>query len=237
MTEILFGTVFSFGIGYLCGKLFKGLNPFYLFFGGIILFIPSAQFLIQMDSYLYTSAFIIGFVNNYGNPFRRIMEAFEEFKIGWMYRREIAKASSKLNSQKEDIEAELNRQREEAERKIYEQEKRAEEHLRRESEKLEREREQFRHEQQKQRGQNQQYQSQQKKRHQSSGDTSDTRSHEEILGLKQGYTKQDLKGAYRKQCARLHPDKWHDRPEHIRKAMEEEQKRVNEAYKILNARF
>lgn len=65
----------------------------------------------------------------------------------------------------------------------------------------------------------------------------DTRTPEEVLGLQPGYTKEELRRAYKAHCQRLHPDKWQDRPPHIQEAMEEEQKRVNWAYGVLEKRF
>lgn len=63
--------------------------------------------------------------------------------------------------------------------------------------------------------------------------TADTRSNLDILGLKPGFTQEELKKAYRRERARCHPDKWVGKPIHIQKAMEEEQKLVNRAYEIL----
>ena len=60
MTEILFVSALSFGLGYLCGAVFRKMNPFIIFFGGIVLFFPSAQLLIMEDNYIYTTAFVIG---------------------------------------------------------------------------------------------------------------------------------------------------------------------------------
>lgn len=54
-----------------------------------------------------------------------------------------------------------------------------------------------------------------------------TRTPEEILGLKPGFTKQELKNACRRESARCHPDKWENKPEHIREMMNEEQKLIN----------
>lgn len=63
----------------------------------------------------------------------------------------------------------------------------------------------------------------------------DNRSPLEILGLQAGFTQQELKKAYRRESARCHPDKWAGKPEHIQKAMEEEQKLVNQAYQQLKS--
>ena len=59
------------------------------------------------------------------------------------------------------------------------------------------------------------------------------RSYEEILGLQQGWTQDDLKKAYQRECQRLHPDRWVGKPQNIREAMEEEYKKVQEAYRKL----
>jgi hypothetical protein len=61
----------------------------------------------------------------------------------------------------------------------------------------------------------------------------DTRTFEEVLGLARGWTQDDLLKAYRRESQRLHPDKWAGKPPAIRQAMEQEFKRVQEAYKRL----
>lgn len=147
ITEIIFLSAFSAGMGFLCGKICKGLNPFLLFFGGLIIGVPSAQFLISVNSILLTTAFIIGFLYNYGNPFRKLHVAFEELKISWMYRNRTAKNSEDLHREKEELESELYRQKKAAEENIREQERAAEENLRRQAEELHREKEQFQREQ------------------------------------------------------------------------------------------
>ena len=61
----------------------------------------------------------------------------------------------------------------------------------------------------------------------------DTRSYEQILGLQSGWTEEDLKKAYQRECQRTHPDKWVGKSESLRKIMEEEYKAVQEAYREL----
>ncbi|MBK8455563.1 MAG: J domain-containing protein [Thiofilum sp.] len=61
----------------------------------------------------------------------------------------------------------------------------------------------------------------------------DTRTPEEVLGLHTGWTQDDLLKAYRRESQRLHPDKWTGKPPTIREAMEQEFKRVQDAYKRL----
>ena len=62
----------------------------------------------------------------------------------------------------------------------------------------------------------------------------DTRSYAEILGLSGSWTKEELKTAYKRESQRTHPDRWIGKPEVVRKAMEEEFKRIQEAYNNLN---
>lgn len=60
--------------------------------------------------------------------------------------------------------------------------------------------------------------------------TADTRTPEEILGLKAGWTQADLKAIYKSESQRTHPDKWIGKPASVRHAMEEEYKNVQQAY-------
>lgn len=65
-------------------------------------------------------------------------------------------------------------------------------------------------------------------------DTDDApRDPEAVLGLKTGYTDEDLRTAYKREAGRTHPDKWIGKPEAIRQMMEAEYKAIQEAYKIL----
>ena len=61
----------------------------------------------------------------------------------------------------------------------------------------------------------------------------DTRTPEEILGLKTGWTQEDLRKIYRYEAGRIHPDKWVGKPKAIYQAMEEEFKNIQRAYDIL----
>lgn len=59
------------------------------------------------------------------------------------------------------------------------------------------------------------------------------RSYEEVLGLKSGWTQDDLKKAYQREANRTHPDKWIGKPQAMQDMMEAEYKAVQEAYKKL----
>ena len=60
--------------------------------------------------------------------------------------------------------------------------------------------------------------------------TADTRSPEEILGLKGNWTQEDLRRIYKSESQRTHPDKWIGKPQSIRHVMEEEYKNIQQAY-------
>jgi preprotein translocase subunit Sec63 len=53
------------------------------------------------------------------------------------------------------------------------------------------------------------------------------------LGLPPDFTQADLKAAYQRESNRTHPDKWANKPEVIKKAMEREQTLINIAYQKL----
>jgi DnaJ domain len=65
--------------------------------------------------------------------------------------------------------------------------------------------------------------------------TADTRTPEEILGLKGNWTQEDLRKIYKSESQRTHPDKWIGKSQAIRQAMEEEYKKIQAAYRILKA--
>ena len=72
------------------------------------------------------------------------------------------------------------------------------------------------------------------KREQPKNSNEKKRSYEDVLGLSSGWTKSDLKSAYRKKCQQIHPDKWKDFPEDIAQRLEKEYKEVQKAYKYLS---
>ncbi len=59
------------------------------------------------------------------------------------------------------------------------------------------------------------------------------RTDEQILGVSPGYTKKDLKDAYRRKCQQTHPDKWKGFPDEIAHKLETEFKEVQSAYERL----
>ncbi len=83
----------------------------------------------------------------------------------------------------------------------------------------------------------QQYQRQQRQKEsiEKNKPPTDTRTNLEILGLKTGFTQEELKKAYRKKTMKTHPDKWEQEPQHIQKMMEEEFKLIKKAYETLKS--
>jgi DnaJ domain len=63
--------------------------------------------------------------------------------------------------------------------------------------------------------------------------TAEKRTPEEILGLKSGWTQEDLIKTYKSEAQRTHPDKWIGKPASVRHAMEEEFKNIQQAYNQL----
>ncbi|MEY8216353.1 MAG: DnaJ domain-containing protein [Colwellia sp.] len=207
MTEIIFTTVFLICVGYVIGKLFKGLNPFKLIFGLIFGSYVSA-YLLDINNDLYTGLFILGVFLNFGNPFSRFFSVFEDFKVHRMYQKS-------LQSQKASIENELNKKVDTTSR--YYQQK--EEEIRRQEEELRRKQAEFK-----------------RNNSQSSAKKTVQESIAEamkILGLKPGFTAHELKKAYKRESMKYHPDRGGNNPEHIKKLMELKFKEVVSAFRYL----
>lgn len=210
MTEIIFISVFIIAAGYVIGKLFKGLNPFKLVIGFCFGF-PAALALIGANNHWYTGLFIFGVILNYTDPFRGVINAFQDFRLHRMYEKS-------LRSQKSDIEKDLQNQVNNASKSYAEKEER----LRREREKLERERVEF------ERRKRSDSQSNAKKAPNDSVDEA-----MKVLNLQPGYDLRALKKAYKRESMKYHPDRGAGQPEHIKKLMELKFKEVVSAYNYL----
>jgi DnaJ-domain-containing protein 1 len=212
MTEIIFVSVFLLCIGYVIGKLFKGLNPFKLLFGVSFGF-AIAVGLVETNNNWYTALFIIGFILNFGNPFSRLSSAFDDYRVHSLYKKSLQK-------QKAGIEKDLEDQVKQASNHYSQK---AEE-LKREKERLDREKAEF--EQSRARNARQE------------GKKTVQESEEEsmkLLGLQPGFTKQELKKAYKRESMKYHPDRGAGQPEHIKKLMELKFKEVVSAYNYLES--
>lgn len=67
-------------------------------------------------------------------------------------------------------------------------------------------------------------------------DAADNRSHQQILGLHDGFSKAELEKAYKMAVSRYHPDKYSHMSESFRKEAETELVKVQQAYRALLAR-
>ena len=167
--------------------------------------------LLEANNNWYTGLFILGFLLNFSNPFRGILNSIEDYKLHRMYQKS-------LNNQKADIEADLEDQVNKASSHYSQKE----EELRRERERLERERAEF------ERNKNRNTQSEANKSVQESIDEA-----MKILGLQPGFTKNDLRKAKKRESMKYHPDKGAGQPEHIKNLMSVKFKEVVSAYNYL----
>ena len=232
ITAIIVLSAFSLGLGYICGKFFKGLNPFLIIIGGLVFGIPSAQFLIESNSVWLTAAFIIGYLYNYGNPFRKMYETFDELRIGWMYRRKAAKSGA-------DNQADFSRQKEEFEDEINRQKKAAEEDLRRQAEELYREKERFRREQEQAQAKAQEQAKNNKKE-----DFVDLNLNPKnladaltVLGVDKNASLKECKRAYQHLSNVFHPDKLAYLNGVLKEQAEESLKLINVAWATVEKEF
>ncbi len=210
MTEIIFFTVFLICVGYVIGKLFKGLHPFKLLFGFSFGFAICIG-LLEANNNWYTGLFILGFLLNFSNPFRGILNSIEDYKLHRMYQKS-------LNNQKADIEADLEDQVNKASSHYSQKE----EELRREQERFAREKANF------ERNKSRNTQSEANKSVQESINEA-----MKLLGLQPGFNQRDLKKAYKRESMKYHPDRGSGQPEHIKNLMSVKFKEVVSAYNYL----
>lgn len=228
ITHIIFFGGLVFGIGFVSGKFFKKLNPFMMILGIMWVAVMSVP-IIQTGNDAYFYIFGFGFICNWGNPFRWLAGSIQSLKDSWLLARARSSHEEHLFSQKAEIEDNLRQQHENVEADLRHQQRNAEDEIKKaqeyvweQAEKLKNDQAAFDKEKNSQKSSS------------STQQQTDTRSHEEIIGVQAGYNKQELKAAYRAQCSRLHPDKWVDRPQEIRLLMEEEMKKVNRACDVLS---
>jgi len=243
MTNIIFTAVFVFAWGYFSGKLFKGMNPFKVFIGGVALLFGYA-ILNDIGNPYYGVPFFCGLLYNLGNPFAGIGGFVDRFQMNLDLKRANKRREQRFNAEfnNESKDQQAKTQREQNTRWRNQDNKHAEreEHIRREKDDLEREKERFRQEQ-KNKSQNNQRDSSNKKssaQERKKQEPKDSRTPEEILGLKpNSYTLADLKKAKKVKSNAFHSDKLKDVPEALRLAMQEEQKKVNSAFEKLKSRL
>lgn len=228
MTELIFGAAGFIFIGYLIGKLFKGLNPFLVILGGVMILAIAPVFLQMEQRDFATAFFVIGFILNFNRPVTKIRYWISDLFGTLSFRRERAgyvadieqqkeQAEAELYRQKQEVEDELRRQKQQAEQDIERQRREAEEAIRREAENLKREQERARsNSKNNQNNQNDSRQeSSQDRQNQNQSNSSDSGHLNpkyfpdacEILGKGQGCTKKEYKVAYMQLIKLYHPDK------------------------------
>jgi len=211
-------SLLSLGMGYAVGNAKKfGILKF-LFL--LIFVVPSIFLVVRNEVYLVGmgGAFIFGFLYSQAFLFYDFFDGLVYFaripqrRKQREYERQRQQQEDRYRAEQEQNQRsyESNRQQEEAKRRAEEARKQREEQAKKES---------------KTEGKTE------------SKAKTDKRTPEEILGLKPGFTQEQLKEAYRRESNRTHPDKWEGKPEHIRKLMEEEQKRINWAFEQLKKKF
>jgi hypothetical protein len=206
---MLFSSVFFIGLGYFISKLFKGLHPLKMLVGFAFL-LPIIGSLLELNSTLYTTLFVAGVLFRFGNPFGRVFSFYEDFQVHRLYKKS-------LNSQRDSIQQDIDEKVKNASSHF----KQKEDDLRRQEENLRREQREF----------------QRKKSNQSDSqkpeEQPDRRTPMQILGLSPGYSKDDLKKAYKRESLKYHPDKVRHKPKHIQEMSAVEFKKIVSAYNEL----
>lgn len=232
-TTFIFVTAFFTGIGYLTGLSFKGLNPFKMIFG-LILIAGTANAFAGNPNNILVAGFVLGFVYAFGNPFRWIFGLFDDARMSWQlakarresdraYQRQEREAQARSNDTAHQQEMnDLRRQKENAEADLRRQQREAEE-LKQAFERLKREKETAQNKQQQQGSSN-------------FGADLDPKTYVgacKILGVSQGSSLQECKAAYRQLTALFHPDKF-ARSESVLKAQAAESlKLINVAWETI----
>ena len=228
MTEIVFTGLFLFALGRCFEWCIKTKNPFLLLLGAMFFVLPTLT-AYEQGAILPVICGIVGVLSSFGISLTGwIPSLLSSLKFRPRAKQENSNSSRNSDSGRnyyEEARSEQDRQKRQhqSEKRSWQEEQRKQQNQN-DQQKREWQREQERQQQQKK-------STGEKKRPETK---KDTRTAMQILGLNQGYSKKDLKDAYRRQSARFHPDKNVGKPPHLREAMEEEMKKVNEAYNKLS---
>ncbi len=134
-------------------------------------------------------------------------------------------AQADINRQKDAAEAELNRQAREASERLKREKEDAKDYVRREAERVRREADE--------RVRQAEARTQQAKQDAEQATAKTNPDPYEILGIKPGATKAEIKSAYRKLAAKYHPDKAPNATDEIQKLAEERFKEILDSYNQL----
>lgn len=226
-------TLLSFGTGHAIFRSKFGL----LTLAFLSLFIYFIYFQIQGAQWSVIA--VVSFIAGIAYAYR---ESSEGILDDWLYRvrESLSSITSKFSFKREPKPSQSdrsNQQAYEAEQARREQEAKAQREQQKNQNDQQEEPHYKKEEQAKQKKSKQQYQRQQKYKEsiEKNKPPTDTRTSLEILGLKSGFTQQELKKAYRQKTMKTHPDKWEQEPIYIQKMMEEEFKLVKKAYETLKS--
>ncbi len=237
--------VFFWAIGFAFGRCFRGMNPWFILFA-VFVFGPMVALLAAEENLLYSGAFGVGFVSNFGNIFRLITTPFSEMKMGF----QLAKARREERSYQDDIEAEIHRQTRSAEEdlsrqksdiedELYRQKREADEHIQRAAEELRRREEALRRQQE-------EFSRQANNSHSMKDDelfnffsdrgVSNFKKFEkacEVLEMSPGKSLREYKKKYRSLSSQYHSDKVEGCTEAIKKYAKEKTQLINVAMDII----
>lgn len=255
MTELLFGAAGFIFIGYLIGKLFKGLNPFLVILGGVMILAIAPVFLQMEQRDFATAFFVIGFILNFNRPVTKVRYwisdlfgtlSFRRVRAGYVADIEQQKeqAEAELYRQKQEVEEELRRQKQQAEQDIERQRRDAEEAIRREAENLKREQERARSNRNNSQN-NSRQESSQDRQNQNQYNSSDSGHLNpkyfpdacEILGKGEGCILKEYKIAYMQLIKLYHPDKISGLSGSRKAQAENEAKLINAAWDTIKKKL
>lgn len=233
-TALIFATVFFTGIGYLTGLSFKGLNPFKIVFG-LILIAATANAFAGNTNHFLLAGFVLGFVYAYGNPFRWLFGWFDDVRMSLQlaqarresdrqYRQHAKETENKNHQYAQQEMDNLRRQKETAEADLRRQKENAEAEIRQAFERLKREKEAFARQQQ----------AEQKTSSFAAGlDPTKYKDACKILGVPEGRSLQEYKAAYRHLSTLFHPDKFARFDGALKTQAEETLKLINVAWETV----
>lgn len=143
MTVILFFSFFIAVLGYLLGRCFRGMNPFLIFFGVMVLLFPVGIALLDGHHELYFIPFVVGFLYSFGNPLAWLQDGIAELRLSY----QLAKSKRQSQQQNEQTKKQAEEYFKEQSEKLQRQKEQAEAEIKKEAEKLRRKQEAFRNQQ------------------------------------------------------------------------------------------
>jgi len=260
MTTLIFVSFMLCCMGYLSGKCFKKLNPFLILIG---LFIAAYWWaIISKEEYkiVYCSAFVVGFIYAYRNPFLWFKDGLADMRMSFRlakaksasktqfkndYRhaedsirsqsenlyRQKTQAEDDLKRQQQEVEAELRNQKRQAEDNIKNQQQEAEAELQRAAERLRREQEAFRREQANAQNNKQEAPADKGLNPKNFSDAC------QILGVHSGASLAEFKKAYRHLSNMFHPDKFAHFDGILKTQAAENSKMINAAWDTIKRKL